>query len=85
MPRCPSGKVSYQSRTLAEDALIDSWIRNNFSLGSGPVDVYACDDCGDFHFTSKGNRNARLKTEWDNGSIAKSRRAFQLEDKLRRR
>jgi hypothetical protein len=85
MPRCPSGKVSYQSRALAEDALIDSWIRNNFSPGQGPVDVYTCDDCGDFHFTSKGNMNARLKAEWDNGSIAKNRRAFQLEDKLKRR
>ena len=85
MPHCPSGKTSYQSRSLAEDALIDSWIRHNYSPGNGPSDVYSCEDCGEFHFTSKGNMNARLKAAWADGSISKNRRGFQLEDKLRRR
>jgi hypothetical protein len=83
--KCPSNKVIYMSHALAEDALIESWIRNNYALGTGPLNVYQCDDCGNFHFTSKGAMNERLKREWDNGSIARARRAFDLEAKLRRR
>lgn len=83
--KCPTHKVVYQSLSLAEDALVDAWIRNNYKIGSGPVNVYQCDDCGHFHFTSKGNMNDRLKNELDNGSIAKNNRAFELEGKWRRR
>jgi hypothetical protein len=85
MTKCASGKRIFQTRSLAEDALIDSWIRNNHCVGNGPVDVYQCDDCGNFHFTSKGAMNARLKIELDNGELAKQRRAYDLESKLKRR
>ncbi len=71
--------------TLAEDALIDAWIRNNHSPGNGPVNVYQCEDCGNFHFTSKGEMNERLKEEWNKGSIARSRRAFDFERKIKNR
>jgi len=83
--RCPTGKSLYLSLSLAEDALIDAWTRNNFTPGNGPVNIYQCDDCGNFHFTSKGIMNVRLKTELDNGTIARNRRAFELESKLRKR
>lgn len=85
MKRCPSGKVIYATQTLAEDALIDAWIRNNYTLGTGPVSIYQCEDCGNFHFTSKGTMNDRLKKEWDSGQIARSRRAFDHEQKFRHR
>ena len=85
MKKCPTGKVMYHSMSLAEDALIDSWIRNNFIIGSGPVNVYQCDECGNYHFTSKGEMNGRLRDDWDSGRIKKQRLAFQLESKLRRR
>ena len=85
MIRCPTRKVTYASSSLAEDALIDAWIRNNHKVGSGPVNVYVCEDCGNFHFTSKGAMSNRLKTELDSGSITRSQRAFELEAKLRRR
>ena len=84
MKKCPSGKVTYNTMALAEDVLIDSWSRNNYTIGQGPINVYMCDDCGNYHFTSKGAMNARLKTEWDSGRIAKQRLAFDLERKLRR-
>ena len=85
MTRCSSGKVVYHSFSLAEDALIDAWIRNSYSMDNGPVNVYQCDDCGNFHFTSKGLINHRLKEQWDTGQIARNRRAFELERKLRLR
>jgi hypothetical protein len=85
MKKCPTGKVSYSSLSLAEDALIDSWSRNNFTPTNGPINVYVCDDCGTYHFTSKGTINTRLKTELDSGLINKQRLAFDLEIKLRRR
>jgi hypothetical protein len=85
MTRCPSGKIVYITQTLAEDALIDAWIRNHYSIGKGPINVYQCDDCGNFHFTSKGLMNKQLESGLNSGQIARSRRAFELEQKLRRR
>ena len=85
MKNCPSGKRIYVSQTLAEDALIDAWIRSAHKPGNGPVNVYLCEDCGNFHFTSKGNMNTRLKAELDSGQIARGRRAFEHESKFRHR
>jgi hypothetical protein len=85
MRKCPTGKVIYTSMSLAEDALIDFWSRNHIKPGGGPVNIYQCNDCGNFHFTSQGTMNDRLKVEWDAGRIAKQRLAFDLEQKLRRR
>ena len=84
MNRCATGKIVFQSESLGEDALIDVWIRNNYQAGQGPVAIYRCDDCGNFHFTSKGAMNERLKKELDNGSILKYRRGFDFERKLGR-
>lgn len=75
----------YLSQALAEDALLEIWIRNHYKAGQGPVNVYVCDDCGNFHFTSKGEMSARLKEALDNGQLEKNRRAFDLENKLKRR
>ena len=85
MKRCRTGKVIYLTQALSEDALIDAWVRNNYKLGAGPVNTYQCDECGNFHFTSKGEMNERLKKELDSGKIAKNQRAFDLENKLKRR
>jgi hypothetical protein len=85
MKKCPSGKVMYFSRALAEDALLEAWIRNHYKSGQGPVNIYTCDDCGNFHFTSKGEMSEQLKKALDSGQIEKSRRAFDLENKLKRR
>jgi hypothetical protein len=85
MERCSTGKVIYVTQALAEDGLIDAWVRNNYKLGTGPVNIYPCDDCGNFHFTSKGAMNDRLKKEWESGQIAKNQRAFDIERKFRMR
>ncbi|MCP4457263.1 MAG: hypothetical protein GY816_04435 [Cytophagales bacterium] len=51
--RCSSGKTSFESKELAEEALIQNHIRSNHRKGSGPQNVYECQDCGEWHFTSR--------------------------------
>lgn len=51
---CVTGKRQYDTKILAEEALIEVHARNGFRDGSGPIAAYQCDDCGQWHFTSKG-------------------------------
>jgi len=51
--KCLSGKISFVSRELAEEALIQNHIRNNHRKGAGPQNIYECEDCGEWHFTSR--------------------------------
>ena len=57
--KCPSGKRIYHSKQLAEDALLELWSKNDYKHG-GPINIYQCEDCGNFHMTSKGLVNNRL-------------------------
>jgi hypothetical protein len=68
MLTCSTGKRVYQTESLAEEALIDSHSRTQYS-GSGPVAVYHCEECGYFHFTSKGPMNKRLAEQIASGKI----------------
>jgi hypothetical protein len=83
--KCPSNKVVYYSKDLAEDALIDAWGRNNYSTNSrAPITLYQCDDCGNFHFTSQGEMNERLKEQIQSGKIKKQQEANYWMGKLKR-
>jgi hypothetical protein len=75
----------YASREIAEDVLIESWIRFEYSQGSGPVAVYQCEDCGRFHLTSRGPMNERLADALSNGLIRRQREAKNWTDKFKRR
>lgn len=57
MERCTSGKRIYESESLAEEALIQNHIFNNYRAGEGPRNFYPCEDCGYWHFTSKGEKH----------------------------
>lgn len=81
---CPSHKKIFLSLELAEDALLDSHQRNHYK-GTGPVNIYLCHDCGYYHFTSKGELNAKLKQQLENGTVAKGQEAAWWENKLRGR
>lgn len=82
---CATGKRLYETLVLAEDALIESWSRNVYQAGAAPVAIYQCDDCGYFHFTSKGEMNEKLQEALESGEVEKRRRAFYWEEKLKRR
>ncbi|HYC84644.1 MAG TPA: hypothetical protein VEB86_05450 [Chryseosolibacter sp.] len=58
--KCISGKRSYPTHAVAEEALIELWNRNDYRAGNAPLDTYHCEDCGNYHLTSRGPMNERL-------------------------
>lgn len=82
--RCVSGKRSYPTKELAEEALLENWSRNYHNSQSGPINVYQCDDCGEYHFTSKGEINPILQSEDNIKRINRSREANFWEGKFKR-
>jgi hypothetical protein len=81
---CVSGKNSYHTPQLAEDVLIELWSRNEYNDGHAPIAIYKCDDCGDFHLTSRGPMNEALSEAIRSGKIKRMRDASQWESKFRR-
>lgn len=84
MNRCPSGKRTYDTEPLAEEALIQAYIQFDYRAGTGPVAVYRCEDCGRYHLTSTGTMNARLSGLLADGTIQKQKQARQWEQKWKK-
>jgi hypothetical protein len=82
--KCSSGKTSYSSEIQAIDALLDVWSRNAFRENEGPVTIYCCDVCREFHFTSKGEMHEKLKELRQSGKLEKLREAARWEEKFRK-
>ncbi|MDX1627207.1 MAG: hypothetical protein R3345_00835 [Fulvivirga sp.] len=80
--RCSTGKICFDSQSIAEEALLQNHAKNNYAAGQGPVNVYLCDRCGCYHFTSKGEVNALLEKE--KHRIDRLRQANYWEEKFRR-
>lgn len=80
---CPSGKRAFATEVLAEEALIDARTRGG-GEHHGPVGVYRCDDCGQFHLTSKGPMNARLARYIKDGKLKLNQEAERWKSKLDR-
>jgi hypothetical protein len=83
MGKCITGKKMFPSIDLAEEALIETHIRFNYTEGHGPVGVYRCDDCGHFHLTSKGPVNERLAQYRREGKIDREKIANYWTRKLK--
>lgn len=83
MKKCPTGKRLYLSEQLAEDALIEAHVHFNYRSGSGPVAVYRCEDCGNYHLTSQGPMNTRLSQLLTNGTIKKQKEAVRWQGKFK--
>jgi hypothetical protein len=77
MKKCVTQKKCYSTKEIAEDALIEAWIGFDYSRGNGPVAVYQCDDCGEFHLTSSGPMNGRLSDAINSGFIKRQKDANQ--------
>ncbi len=80
MSGCSSGKNCHDSLELALEALIENHIRFNHPAGAGPVNVYECDRCGCYHFTSQGETHPILTEK--SGFIKKQQLARNWENKL---
>lgn len=83
MNKCVTGKTVFESLEIAEEALIQNHIRNNHRSGYGPINVYQCQDCENWHFTSTGLINQLLETPEVINRISRERRALEWEFKLR--
>jgi hypothetical protein len=83
--RCISGKRPFATQTLAEDALIELWMNNEYSPGQAPIAIYKCEDCGEYHFTSRSPMNERLEKEIMSGKVHRQREAKKWEEKLRKK
>ena len=77
---CVTGKVCFETKEQAEEALVNNRIRYN----SGPTTFYQCNDCGFFHFTSQGSEHSSLSDEETKDRIDRERDAGFWEDKLGR-
>ena len=80
---CPSKKRSYLSKEEAEEALVQHHIQFYHKEGQGPLDVYECEYCGSWHFTSKGPISGVLTSDTVKRRIQKERIAMDWERKLK--
>ncbi|RED97432.1 hypothetical protein [Marinoscillum furvescens] len=80
---CVTGKKAYPTKERALEALVDQRGRFEYRSNSGPINVYHCDDCGEWHFTSKGDMHEYLQSADIQKRIADQREAEYWERKLR--
>ena len=73
----------YSSKEAAEDALIDLWMRNDYAPSLGPIAVYKCDDCGEYHHTSRPPMNEKLAQALAGDKIKIQREANKWLDKFK--
>jgi hypothetical protein len=85
MAGCVSGKKMYATQEQAEDVLIHAWSTYEYAPGRGPVAVYKCDDCRQFHLTSSGEMNPRLAEQIRDGKIKLQKEANRWLDKFKKR
>ena len=82
---CPvTRKRSFESREIAEEALRHHHTRQFHADDQGPVNVYECDHCGQWHFTSKGPVHQLLQDASFKDHMKREREAFHWERRLRR-
>jgi hypothetical protein len=81
---CVSGKRMFLTEQLAVDALIEAYIRyNHSSRQQGAIAVYRCDDCGQYHLTSRGPMNEKLQAAISDGTIKRQQEANYWLDKFK--
>ncbi len=81
--KCPSGKRSYETPEEAEEALIGTRINFHHENTSGPINIYKCEDCGEWHLTSRGTVNELLQSDEVLRKIKLERESREWERRLR--
>lgn len=84
MAGCVTGKKMYATKELAEQALIQAWVKNDYPQGKGPVAVYLCNDCRQFHLTSSGPMNSSLEEFIKQGKLKLQKEADYWAGKLKK-
>lgn len=83
--RCSSGKRTYTTEALANEALLQAHVLFNYRAGAGPVNYYKCEDCGAYHLTSQGLMNEQLAKAQADGTIKKLRTAAEWNERFKGR
>lgn len=83
MHTCSTKKTCFKNKEEAEEELINIRGRNNYSGSAGPINVYKCEFCGFYHFTSKGEANPILTKDENLTRINKVSEANFWIDKLK--
>lgn len=77
---CVSGKKGYYT----ESEIIEALIRSQISFRSSATNYYICDDCGEFHLTSRTSLNPILKDPEVKKRIEKERQEQEWTQKFRK-
>jgi hypothetical protein len=85
MITCSSNKKVYLTEDIAEEALIQAHMLFDYSKGGGPIAVYRCEDCGNYHLTSKGIMNSKLADYLKGGKLDRDKEAERWMRKLKGR
>ena len=85
MIKCISHKKVFPTFEIAEDALIEARTNYNYGSQGGPVAVYQCEDCGQYHLTSKGVTNPKLERQMKEGKIDLQKEGNKWLDKIKRK
>lgn len=78
--RCVTGKNGYYAEAEVQEALIRSQI--NFIQGA--INYYVCNECGEFHLTSQGERHPLLSDDEVQLRIKQERLSQDWEGRLRK-
>lgn len=80
---CSTKKICFISREVAEEELMANRAKYNYSPGSGPVNIYKCNICEYYHFTSKGEMNPKLLSKDSKKKIDRESEANYWLNKLK--
>lgn len=83
MIKCISHKRVYLTKEMAETALLEARARYAYGNRTGPVAVYQCEDCGQYHLTSSGPVNEKLAEAQSSGILNRQQVAQAWIDKLK--
>ena len=78
-----TGKISFDSEVIAEEALLSHHARQFHQPGQGPTNIYQCDHCSCWHFTSKGEVHSALQSDDSRARLERERLGTHWERKLR--
>jgi hypothetical protein len=85
MAGCITRKKMFATQDIAEEVLLEAWTKYRYSAGHGPLAVYRCDDCGQFHLTSSGEMNPKLAQHLQEGKIQLRQEADKWLSKIKKR
>jgi hypothetical protein len=85
MKSCITGKKAFITYELAEEALLEAHRRYQYGRTSGPVAVYHCEDCGNYHLTSQGVMNEKLARYLTEGKGKRDQEAYHWTEKMKKK